>query len=120
MTTFSATDEQFLELVQSCSHIVELQNQIKEKMSAGIFGITLSRNSGCGVSIFNCRDEIDASVTVSLPEESDAAYELWEKKPEVNPLLLFSALPPPALKKTQKHLTFQIFSNILSKQNSSK
>ena len=94
-------DDRLIHLVQQCSQIVELEDKMKDILSKGYFGMTLARNSGHNISIQNCRADIDTSVEIDVSPEGN--FELYESKPEINPLLVVCGLPPPALKKSQTH-----------------
>ena len=101
------SDEEFVNLVEAADNILSLQEELKQKMANGIFSMAIARKGGCAVSSFSIREDINANVTVS--QNSDTGdFELWEKKPEVNPLLLISGLPPPSLKTAQKHFVAAI------------
>lgn len=104
----SVPDAQFLSLVEDCSAIEALQVELKKKLSDGIFGMTIARKGGCWVNAENLREDFDASVTVSADGTGDA-FAVWEKKPDIDPLLLVSGLPPPSLKKSQKHFSAAVW-----------
>jgi hypothetical protein len=97
-------DSQFVELVQTADAILKIQETIKTKMSDGFFGMAIARKGGCIVTPYNCREDFSAGVTVTA-SEATGAYEIWEEKPDMDPLLLISGLPPPSLKKSQKHFS---------------
>lgn len=103
----SLTDVEFVDLVQAADDIIKLQASVKQRMSDAFFGMAIARKGGCIVTPYNCREDFDANVTVS-EGGSSGYFEVFESKPELNPLLLISGLPPPSLKNSQKH-----FNNIL-------
>ena len=93
--------DDIINILEHCTEIAKLKEDIKSNLNAGIFCMTMARNSGCSVSSFNCRFDLTASAHVVISENSE--FELFERKPDKDPLLLICALPPPAMKHAQKN-----------------
>jgi hypothetical protein len=91
--------DDILSILENCSEIVRLQEEIKSHLNTGMFCMTMARNSGCSVSTFSCRFDLSPSAHVDISEINE--FELYEQKPEKDPLLLITALPPPQMKKAQ-------------------
>jgi hypothetical protein len=112
--TMLRNDEELLDLLDRCDRLVVLQNGIKEQMRGAFFGMTLSRNNGAKVSIDYLRADLEASATLGVVGAtgghentaivpSAALFELFERKPDADPLLMMCGMPPPGLRKSQKH-----------------
>jgi len=96
------SDDEFMTVLEECTAMEKLQEEMKKKMSDGIFGMAIARKGGCTVTPDHCREDFDACSKVRC-DEGVGVFELCETKPELDPLLLISGLPPPSLKKSQKH-----------------
>lgn len=109
-------DEELLDLLDRCDRLVALQNGMKERMRGAFFGMTLARNNGARVSIDHLRADLEASATLGVATTATSAaagsgiiepsltlFELFERKPEADPLLMMCGMPPPGLRKSQKH-----------------
>jgi hypothetical protein len=107
-------DEELLDLLDQCDRLVVLQNGIKEQMRGAFFGMTLSRNNGARVSIDYLRADLEASATLGAEGAAGSSeataivpsptlFELFERKPDADPLLMLCGMPPPGLRKSQKH-----------------
>eukprot|EP01039_Chlorochromonas_danica_P005419 gene5419-5961_t len=110
-------DKQLIELIHKSEEYLKIHRELAKLLSDGCFAMTVARKSGSRIaSVDDLREDFDAQVLLVSSNESED-YSLSrvvksdDDKDEAGhqPLLLISALPPPALKTAQKH-----FQNILS------
>ena len=99
-------DELLIELIEDCNDYSKLQLILNNLISSGIFLITKSKKNNNIITlnnnntIINCREDIISSYRTEL--DINGEYTEWNKKPNIDPLLLISALPSPDLKNAQK------------------
>jgi hypothetical protein len=108
------SDGNLLGLVDRCEKYATLQSALAKKLSAGIFQLAQARKHGkmtlsaddISREDFDARMFIDASSgnsgsakTSPMDDETQTAVEVGDR---MESLMMFSALPPPALRRAQE------------------
>ncbi len=94
------SDEDLVSALEDCASYVDLHIKMSESMGKGYFAIVIARNSGCKINSIDCREDMEANLTVD--QDENLQYSEWRSKPEIDPIIYLSGLPPPSLKKSQK------------------
>lgn len=92
-------DEQLLRALTLCDQYARHQKQLVEKLSSGLFQILQARKNG-SISVDNIRQDFDA-VRHLVHDNETGTVRLTEDGNHNDCLLMFSALPPPALRRAQ-------------------
>lgn len=90
------TNRELIEVVDRCDRYVRLQGDLAKVLSRGVMALAVARKYEKNPFTVNRVNE--ALVQVSLV---DGALELYREKPEVDPLILVSTLPSPALRSSR-------------------
>lgn len=92
-------DDQLLCVLSLCEEYAVHQKLIGEKLSSGLFQILQARKNST-VSVNNIRQDFESSCYLEHDNET-GAMKLTEDGNFNECLLMFSALPPPALRRAQ-------------------
>jgi hypothetical protein len=92
-------DEQLLSVLTLCDQYATDQKLLGEKLSSGFFQILQARKNSA-VSVDNIREDFD-SIRHLVPDNETGAVKLTNDGNLNDCLLMFSALPPPALRRAQ-------------------
>jgi hypothetical protein len=92
-------DEQLLSVLTLCDQYATDQKLLGEKLSSGLFQILQARKNSA-VSVVNIREDFD-SIRYLVPDNETGAVKLTNDGNLNDCLLMFSALPPPALRRAQ-------------------
>lgn len=93
-------DEQLLRVLTICDQYAQQQKMLGEKLSSGIFQILQARKN-VSISSDNIRQDFDSCLYL-INNDEKGCLELWDGGDTNDALLMFTALPPPALRKAQK------------------
>lgn len=96
-TTLSDAD--FLSVLELTEKYSELQKKLASEMSQAFFLFAQARKAGVRLSPSDTRSEFDAKYRL---DELEGEFSCYSDNKD-DPIMLFSALPPPPLKKAQKH-----------------
>jgi len=92
----SCDDEGLITCIEAGNEYLQASERLRTHLSSGFFSLALSRKSK-SISVEQCRLEMDPVVTC----REDGSLEM-QQETLVEPLLMLSALPPPALRSAQK------------------
>jgi hypothetical protein len=92
-------DEQLLCVLTLCDQYATDQKLLGEKLSSGLFQILQARKNS-PVSVDNVREDFD-SIRHLVHDKETGAVKLADDGNLNDCLLMFSALPPPALRRAQ-------------------
>lgn len=93
-------DEQLLRVLTLCDQYAQQQKILAAKLSSGIFQILQARKNA-SISAENIRQDFDSSFYLMNNDEV-GSVELINDGNTNESLLMFTALPPPALRTAQK------------------
>ena len=100
-------DGQILSLMEKCDKYANLRVELAKKMSAGIFQLSQARKHGkLGLSGDDIsREDFDARMfmneTPKEDEHNHQGFHIVEVGDPMDSLMMFTALPPPALRRAQ-------------------
>ena len=93
-------DDQLLRIMTICDQYAEQQVLLSAKLSSGMFQILQARKNS-SVSAYAIREDFDSCLSLGSNDET-GLVELIDNGDTNDSLLMFSALPPPALRRAQK------------------
>jgi hypothetical protein len=95
-------DEQLLRIMAICDQYARQQKLLAEKLSTGIFQLLQARKNG-SISVEDIRQDFDPSLHLEDDDEGGSMKLIEiDEGMTTDTLLMFSALPPPALRRAQK------------------
>lgn len=109
-------DVQLLRMIGICDQYAKQQKLLSEKLSSGIFQLLQARKNTL-VSMDAIREDFDSCLHLKTNSEN-GDIDLADDGNTIDALLMFSALPPPALRRAQKlflesiKITLQLVSTI--------
>jgi hypothetical protein len=102
MSDLSKSDEEILSILGKCNSYAEKRVELSKKLSAGFFQMAMARKHGkLSLSADDLREDFDARVRVEIVDESGFRLIEDEQQTQSDDLVMFSALPPPALRRAQ-------------------
>lgn len=93
-------DVQVLHMIGICDQYAKQQKLLSEKLSSGIFQLLQARKNTL-VSMDAIREDFDAGLHLKKNSEN-GDLDLTDDGNTIDALLMFSALPPPSLRRAQK------------------
>jgi hypothetical protein len=96
-------DDQLINVLSLCDQYATNQKLLGEKLSSGLFQILQARKNSA-VSVDNIRQDFDSIRHLEHDNET-GAMKLTDEGNFDDCLLMFSALPPPALRRAQNLFT---------------
>jgi hypothetical protein len=99
--TIDLSDVKLLQTLDQCEKYVSLQADMQKNMYSGFFGIVKSRHAGSKINSIDCREDMESNFTVEF-SENDMEFSEWRSKPDIDPIMYISALPPPHLRRSQE------------------
>ena len=93
-------DEKLLFVLTVCDEYARSQKLLGDKLSSGIFQLLLARKNDT-ISVNDIRQDFDSRIRL-LVNEKTGIGSLIEDGDAIDSLLIFSALPSPALRRAQK------------------
>jgi hypothetical protein len=88
-------DKTFIEIIESCSEYVDLQELLAADISSGFLQLTKARKGdSCISNVEDLRDSIEATISISSTELDGLSM----LSVSGNDIALFCGLPPPALR----------------------
>jgi hypothetical protein len=95
-------DSSILFILRNCDSYATGQLKLSNYLSSGIFQLTQAKKNGISLSADDVREEIDPCVALTVSTD-DGSFALDVISDQKEALLMFSGLPPPALKRAQSH-----------------
>jgi hypothetical protein len=92
-------DDQVLRIMTICDEYATQQKLLGDKLSSGMFQLLQARKNSA-VSVDNIRQDFDSCLSLTTDSET-GKIELLDDGEANESLLMFSALPPPALRRAQ-------------------
>ena len=103
--TGSSQNFALLQLLEDVNYFANTHTELSGLISDGFFQLAISRkNIGRAVSVSDIREEFDSTVLLS-PSQDTSILEVNSSSADDNPLLMFSAMPAPALRRAQACFT---------------
>ena len=95
-------DSSVLFMLRSCDSYATGQLKLSNYLSSGIFQLTQAKKNGITLSANDVREDIDPCIALTN-STADGSFALDVVSDQKDALLMFSGLPPPALKRAQTH-----------------
>jgi vacuolar-type H+-ATPase subunit D/Vma8 len=96
------SDEEILSVLGKCNSYAEKRVELSKKLSAGFFQMAMARKHGkLSLSADDLREDFDARVRVEVVDGGGFRLIEDELQTQSDDLVMFTALPPPALRRAQ-------------------
>ena len=92
-------DDQVLRIMTLCDQYATQQKLLGDKLSSGMFQLLQARKNS-SVSVDNIRQDFNSCICLVNDSETGKS-ELLDDGKANEPLMMFTALPPPALRRAQ-------------------
>lgn len=93
-------DEKLLSVLTVCDEYARSQKLLGDKLSSGMFQILLARKND-SISVNDIRQDFDSRIRLTVDQKTGIGS-LVDDGESIDSLLMFSALPSPALRRAQK------------------
>lgn len=93
-------DEKLLSVLSECDEYAKSQKLLGDKLRSGIFQILLARKND-SISVDVIRQDFDSRIRLLIDQKTGIGS-LTDDGDAIDSLLIFSALPSPALRRAQK------------------